>query len=131
MSSRALVRRSGRTAAARSSSRVRRSSCRARSAEACCRRHRLTRVDSERRQSNVFDRTWQPRLWAILAGLVLIGAYVIGFIVSNTDKTEINFLFASPRTSLIWVILLSLAIGVVVGVLLSQLYGRRTRGARG
>ena len=76
-----------------------------------------------------FDRTWQPRLWALLVALALIAAYVIGFIVSNTDDVDVNFLFASPRTSLIWVILLSLAIGLVAGVLLSQLYERR-RGRR-
>ena len=81
--------------------------------------------------ANRFDRTWQPRLWAILVALALIAAYVIGFIVANTDDTEINFLFASPRTSLIWVILLSLAIGLITGVLLSQLYGRRSRSGRG
>jgi uncharacterized integral membrane protein len=81
-------------------------------------------------QSSRFDRTWQPRLWAILVALALIAAYVIGFIVANTDETEINFLFASPRTSLIWVILLSLAIGLITGVLLSQLYSRRSRGGR-
>ena len=82
------------------------------------------RVEEER-----FDRTWQPRLWASLAGLVLIAAYVIGFIVSNTHDVDVNFLFASPRTSLIWVILLSLAIGLVAGVLVSQLYERRRRGS--
>ena len=88
-------------------------------------------MESPRRQStNPFDRTWQPRLWAILAALVLIGAYVIGFVVANDDTVDVNFLFASPRTSLIWVILLSLAIGLIAGVLLSQLYGRRTRGGR-
>ncbi len=74
-----------------------------------------------------FDRTWQPRLWALLVALVLIAGYVIAFIVSNTDEVDVNFLFASPRTSLIWVILLSVAIGLVAGVLLSQLYARRRR----
>jgi uncharacterized integral membrane protein len=82
------------------------------------------RPSDERR----FDRTWQPRLWALLAALVLIMGYVIGFIVSNTRAVDVNFLFASPRTSLIWVILLSLAIGLLAGVLLSQLYERRHRG---
>ncbi len=80
-----------------------------------------------RRDEERFARTWQPRLWASLAGLVLIAAYVIGFIVANTEAVDVNFLFASPRTSLIWVILLSLGIGVIGGVLLSQLYGRRGR----
>ena len=74
-----------------------------------------------------FDRTWQPRLWAIFTALALILGYVIGFIVANTHDVDVNFLFASPRTSLIWVILLSLTIGLVAGILLSQLYTRRQR----
>lgn len=74
-----------------------------------------------------FDRTWQPRLWALILALALIAAYVIAFIVANDERVDVNFLFASPRTSLIWVILLSLAIGVIGGVLLSQLYARRRR----
>jgi uncharacterized integral membrane protein len=70
-------------------------------------------------------RRWQPRLWVALVALVAIAGYVIGFIVANTHKVDVDFLFASPRTSLIWVILLSLAIGLVAGVLASQLYARR------
>ena len=85
-------------------------------------------MESEPRdRSNRFDRTWQPRLWAILSALVLILAYVIAFIVANDERVDVNFLFATPRTSLIWVILLSLAIGLVGGVLLSQLYARRDK----
>jgi uncharacterized integral membrane protein len=74
-----------------------------------------------------FDRAWQPRLYAILVGLALIVAYVIGFIVANSDHVSVNFIFFDARTSLIWVILLCLAIGLLAGVLLSQLYRRRNR----
>lgn len=74
-----------------------------------------------------FDRAWQPRLYVILVGLGLIAAYLIGFIVANSDKVSVNFIFFDARTSLIWLILLCLAIGVVAGVLLSQLYRRRNR----
>ena len=77
-----------------------------------------------------FARTWQPRLWALVLALALITAYVIGFVVANDEAVDVNFLFATPRTSLIWVILLSLAIGLIAGVLLSQLYDRR-RAQRG
>lgn len=72
-----------------------------------------------------FDRTWQPRLWAVLLGLALIVAYVIGFIVQNDEPVDVDFVFGTADVSLIWVILLSLAIGVVGGLLLSQLYRRR------
>ena len=71
---------------------------------------------------------WQPRLYAILIGLVLIVAYVIAFIIKNSDQVTIDFVFFSTGTSLIWLIILLLAIGNIVGVLLSQLYRRRRSG---
>jgi uncharacterized integral membrane protein len=45
----------------------------------------------------------------------------------NTRHVPVKFVFATTRVSLIWVILLSLAAGVVLGVLLSQLHRRRMR----
>ena len=71
---------------------------------------------------------WQPRLYAILIGLVLIVIYVIAFIIKNSDKVKIDFVFFSAQTSLIWLIILLFAIGALVGVLLSQLYRRRRSG---
>jgi uncharacterized integral membrane protein len=71
------------------------------------------------------DDVFQARLWGILAGLLLLALYVIGFIVQNDDQVSVDFVFASTNVSLIWVILLSLALGVLGGVLLSQLYRRR------
>jgi uncharacterized integral membrane protein len=74
---------------------------------------------------------WQPRLYAMLIGLVLIGVYVIAFIIKNSDKVTIDFVLLSTRTSLIWLIILLLAIGFLGGVLLSQLYRRRGRSGGG
>ncbi len=72
-----------------------------------------------------FERNWQPRLWLTLALLVLLAAYVIAFVIGNADETSVNFIFAEATTSLIWVILLSLLVGLLAGVLLSQLHRRR------
>ena len=72
-----------------------------------------------------FDRSWQPRLWVTLGLLILIGAYLIAFVVGNDEKASVNFVFAKANTSLIWVILLSLLAGLLGGVLLSQLHRRR------
>lgn len=72
-----------------------------------------------------FTRSWQPRLWLTLATLILIGAYLIAFVVGNDEEASVDFVFAEARTSLIWVILLSLLAGLVGGVLLSQLHRRR------
>jgi uncharacterized integral membrane protein len=70
---------------------------------------------------------WQPRLYAILISLVLIVAWVIAFIVKNTDSVKIDFVLFSAHASLIWLLILLLAIGFLGGVLLSQLYRRRER----
>ena len=43
----------------------------------------------------------------------------------------VHFVLFSARTSVIWVILLTLAIGLVGGLLLSQLVRRRGRKQRG
>ncbi len=72
-----------------------------------------------------FDRSWQPRLWITLGLLILIGAYLIAFVVGNDEQASVDFVFGEARTSLIWVILLSLLAGLVGGVLLSQLHRRR------
>ena len=74
-----------------------------------------------------FDRSWQPRLWITLGLLILIGAYSIAFVVGNDQEASVDFVFGQARTSLIWVILLSLLAGLVGGVLLSQLARRRQR----
>ena len=72
-----------------------------------------------------FERSWQPRLWIRVGLLVLIGAYLIAFVVGNDKEAAVDFVIGEARTSLIWVILLSLLAGLVGGVLLSQLYRRR------
>ena len=72
-----------------------------------------------------FESSWQPRLWLRLAALVLIGAYLIAFAVGNDEEASVDFVFGEARTSLIWVILLSLLAGLVGGVLLAQVAARR------
>src|SRR5687767_4292870 len=72
-----------------------------------------------------FEHSWQPRLWIRVGLLILIGAYLIAFVVGNDEEASVDFVFGEARTSLIWVILLSLLAGLVGGVLLSQLHRRR------
>jgi uncharacterized integral membrane protein len=78
-------------------------------------------LDSETRE------TFQPRLWFIVGGLVLIVGYIVAFIAENTKSVTVHFVAYTTHASVIWIILLSLAIGLVGGVLLSQLYRRRGR----
>jgi uncharacterized integral membrane protein len=68
---------------------------------------------------------WQPRLYAVLIALVLLVAWVIAFIVKNDDKVQLDFVLLDAHVSLIWLIILLLAVGFLGGVLTSQLYRRR------
>ncbi len=68
---------------------------------------------------------WQPRLYAILIALVLIVAWLIAFIVKNDDNVQLDFVLFDAHLSLIWLIILLLAIGFVGGIMSSQLYRRR------
>lgn len=66
-------------------------------------------------------------LYLKLGTLMLAIAYAIAFVAKNTDQISIDFVFAATKVSLIWEILLLLAIGIAGGVLLSQLYRHRRR----
>jgi uncharacterized integral membrane protein len=74
---------------------------------------------------------WQGRLWAILIGLLLLALYLIAFVVKNDDRIQIDFVLFTSTVSLIWEIVFILALGVLGGVLLSQIYRRRRRDQRG
>ena len=71
--------------------------------------------------------TWQPLLYAKIAVLLLVVAYAIAFVAKNTRQIKIDFVFTDANVRVIWTILLLLAIGLVSGVLLSQLYRHRRR----
>src|SRR4029453_2924351 len=74
-----------------------------------------------------FGRQWQPRLYVAIVLLALLIAYSIAFVLENDKQISVHFVLATARTSLIWVILLSVAIGLLLGVLFSQLPRRRRR----
>jgi uncharacterized integral membrane protein len=73
------------------------------------------------------ERPWQPLLYTKIAVLLIVVAYAIGFVVKNTRQIKIDFVFTDANVRVIWTILLLLAIGLVSGVLLSQLYRHRRR----
>jgi uncharacterized integral membrane protein len=78
-------------------------------------------IDPETRE------TFQPRLWLIVASLAAIVAYLVAFVAENHKSVKVHFVFYTGHTSVIWLILLSLVIGLVAGILLSQLVRRRGR----
>jgi len=71
--------------------------------------------------------TFQPALWVEVIVIGLLALYALLFVVMNTQRVKVSFVLTSTRVSLIWVILLSLAVGLVLGVLLSQLHRHRQR----
>jgi uncharacterized integral membrane protein len=74
----------------------------------------------------VSDR-WQPRLYVRLLILGLLVAYAIAFILENRTQVAIHFVFWTATVSLVWVILLALGVGLLLGILLAQLERRRRR----
>ena len=85
-------------------------------------RLRRPRVDTGEIQEN-----WQPRLYLRLIVLVALAAYAIAFVLENRKHVSLHFVFGTARVSLVWLILLSLALGVIAGILLAQLERRRRR----
>ena len=72
-------------------------------------------------------REWQPRFWARLLGLIVITVFVIAFILENRKHVHLHFVLFTATVSQIWLILFSIAIGVIAGALLAQLHRRRRR----
>lgn len=70
---------------------------------------------------------WQPRLHLTLVLIALAIAYLVAFVIENNRQTTVHFVLGTTAVSLIWLILLSLALGMGGGVLVSQLYGRSHR----
>jgi uncharacterized integral membrane protein len=81
--------------------------------------------EEARKRAAEFEESWQPRLWSKIILLVVIVGYGIGLVVANSGKVKISFLFASIQVSKIWLILLCFVIGLVTGVLVSQMYRHR------
>ena len=79
-------------------------------------------IDTEELQEN-----WQPKLYARLIALVLLAAYAVAFVLENKKSVHLHFVFATASVSLVWLILLSLVIGLVGGILAAQLERRRRR----
>ena len=83
---------------------------------------RKPHVDTERLEEN-----WQPKLYGRLLALIALGAYVIAFVLENRRSVNLHFVFVTASVSLVWLVLLALALGVVGGILLAQLERRRRR----
>lgn len=83
---------------------------------------RFRRPNTEQLNEN-----WQPRLYGRLILLVVLVGYAIAFVLENRKQVKLHFVFATAAVSLVWLILLALAIGLVGGIVLAQLERRRRR----
>lgn len=59
--------------------------------------------------------------------LVAVAIVVLAFILENRDPVDISFIVFTAKTSLIWLIVLSLVAGAIVGHLVGRMYRRRFR----
>jgi uncharacterized integral membrane protein len=89
-------------------------------------------VETERRPSlterlEEGRRIFQPGLWARLLAVGIVAVFLLLFVVLNTRTVKVSLVVGSTHLSLIWVILLSLAAGLLIGVLASQLYRHSRR----
>ena len=73
------------------------------------------------------EENWQPKLYVRLVAIILLAAYAIAFVLENRKSVSLHFVVGTAKVSLVWLILLSLVVGFLVGILLSQLERRRRR----
>ena len=81
----------------------------------------------QRDSAGELEEHWQPRLYVRWIALIAVTAYLIAFILENGKHVSVHFVFRTTRVSLIWVILLTLALGAIGGILIAQLDRRRRR----
>jgi uncharacterized integral membrane protein len=83
---------------------------------------RRPHVDTEQIEEN-----WQPKLYVRLIALVVLVAYAVAFVLENRKQVSLHFVFATASVSLVWLVLLAIALGLAGGILLAQLERRRRR----
>ena len=68
----------------------------------------------------------ERRVLLRLVVLLAVIAYAVAFVLENRRQVKVHFVFAKTTVSLIWLILLSLALGMLAARVL-PLYRRRRR----
>ena len=64
---------------------------------------------------------WKLVLWAAIA------IYAVAFLLLNSSKQEVSFVFFSVNTRLIWLILLSMGLGAALGSILPRWWRSRNK----
>ena len=73
---------------------------------------------------NQQDEGLSVRAWIRIAVAVAAAVLLIIFVVLNAATVEVDFLIGSVRTRLVWALLLSAALGFILGLLLPRLRRR-------
>jgi uncharacterized integral membrane protein len=60
-------------------------------------------------------------VYVVIGVLAVVVLFVVGFIVKNDKPAKVDFVLFSAATSLIWVILVSLLLGLIGGIALARL----------
>ena len=69
------------------------------------------------------------RPYVLLAIFAVVVVYLLAFALLNTRVVEVSFVAFSTEASLIWLMLASVALGLVLGVVATLWAGRRRRRA--
>ena len=72
------------------------------------------------------ERTSRTRRAAEIA-LAIVVVYAVVFLLLNTGRVKVHFVFWTTRIALSWVIFLSLMLGLIAGLLVAPLRARRRR----
>lgn len=67
----------------------------------------------------------QVRQIAMVGAVVLVASIALVFIVENSHQVHVSFVFFSSDISLIWVIILSAAVGAIAGAFGGRMIRRR------
>lgn len=59
---------------------------------------------------------------------VAVAVYALVFLLLNNDRTNVSFVFFTVETRLVWLILLSMALGALLMVLGPRLWRARRNG---
>jgi uncharacterized integral membrane protein len=71
--------------------------------------------------------TYGWRLYASIVLMLLLGIYLILLIARNTRQVKLDYVFGSADARLVWLIVISVLTGWVLGLTTSYLVRRRTR----
>jgi uncharacterized integral membrane protein len=63
-----------------------------------------------------------------LVGWVALAVYAVIFVLVNDEKQEVNFVFFTVNTRLLWLILLSMALGAALAIVVPKWWRSRRRG---